>query len=238
MKSILLTILLAASSAYGQSCCLKVPHTESKGKSLSVLKSYKWPNGATLRIKFLDGSASQIKEAKKHFDYIDSLCGIKLKYVLEGESEIRVSFSQSSGHWSYLGKSCLQISQQEKTMNLQLTSGFFGSSKEEWNRVAQHEFLHALGFVHEHAKATAEELKWNREVVYKYYAATQGWSRKQTDQQVLFRYAIGSTIGSEFDKNSIMLYPIPKGHANIVIGWNSKMSALDIKTLQEIYPIK
>jgi serralysin len=238
MKTTIAILALLKLCAFSQQCTCVIPQqSSSKGKSLGILKSYKYPkDGTKLRVKFLDGTTKQHNEAWKHFSYIDSICGITLIRVpIESDAEIRVSFSQHEGHWSYLGKSSQTIPQDKKTMNLQLTTGVFGDSKEDWRRVCYHELLHAFGFVHEHSSANANKIVWNKERVYRYYQATQGWSKAQVDTQVLFRYSIGSTNSTLWDGKSIMQYPIEPGLANISIPWNTKLSEMDISFLQETY---
>lgn len=194
-----------------------------------------WPQRSVLRVRFLNGSAKQQAEARKRFEAVDALVNLSFIFVTSGTSEIRVRFDMDKGHWSYLGKGCLRIGQHQATMNLALGAGAFGDFKEEWNRVAIHEILHAIGLEHEHQHPQGG-IVWNREAVYAYYAKTQGWSRSMIDFQVLNRYTGSQFAGTKHDAKSIMQYPIPEGLANIVVGWNDKLTASDIAFLKSIYP--
>lgn len=195
-----------------------------------------WPQRSVIRVKFLNGSKGQQAEARKRFEIVDALVNLTFQFVTTGSSEIRVRFDKGKGHWSYLGKQCLNISQSQATMNLDLQAGAFGDMREEWNRVAVHECLHAIGLEHEHQSPLSTGLVWNKEAVYAYYGRTQGWTRQMIDFQVLNRYSGGSYRATKFDPTSIMEYPIPAGLANITVGWNDKLSKSDIDFLKSVYP--
>ena len=195
-----------------------------------------WTQKSVLRVKFLTGKAGQKAEAWKRFQEIDNLVNLRFTQVTTGPSDIRVRFDSGQGHWSYLGVDCKTISSNQATMNLELKSGVFGDGKAEWDRVAKHEVLHAIGLEHEHQSPKAINLIWNKQAVYNYYASTQGWSKEQIDFQVLNRSKASRYTATDFDATSIMEYPIPPGLANITVGWNDKLSNNDIRFLQIIYP--
>lgn len=197
-----------------------------------------WPQNTVLRVKFMSGTAKQKAEAWKRVQHLDSLINLSFQQVASGPSEIRVGFDRGDGHWSNLGRDCLTVPSSAKTMNLDLTTGWLGSMSDEFDRVVVHEFGHAIGIEHEHQSPKAIGLIWNKPFVYKEYARLQGWSKSQVDFQVFNRYSGQHFNGTEFDPLSIWLYPIPPGHANIVIGWNTKLSQSDIKFLSTIYPNK
>lgn len=195
-----------------------------------------WPQRATLRVKFLSGTTRQKAEAWKRMQIVDSLINLSFVQVATGASEIRVRFDQGRGHWSMLGTDCRTIPQGAQTMNLSLTAGILGDGSSEWDRVAIHETLHAVGLDHEHQSPQATSLIWNKAAVYDYYGRTQGWSPQQIDFQVINRYSGQFFRGTSFDPHSIMEYPVPAGLANIVIGWNDKLTDFDTAFLKKIYP--
>lgn len=195
-----------------------------------------WPQRSTIRVRFLSGTARQKAEAWKRFQVVDSLVNLTFVKVDAGASEVRVRFDPGKGHWSMLGTDCRTVGQSAQTMNLELTAGVFGDGSAEWDRVAIHECLHAVGLEHEHQSPMATSLVWNKAAVYDYYGRTQGWSRQQIDFQVINRYSGRFFRGSAFDAHSIMEYPVPPGLANIVIGWNDKLTDTDIRTVRSIYP--
>jgi serralysin len=159
-------------------------------------------------------------------------------------STLRVRFMNGStkqralctDHWSYVGTDCRNIPQQFQTMNIGLSDR---DSPTEWNRVVWHETLHALGFNHEHQHPRSV-IPWNKPAVYRFYGETQGWSRAEIDAQVLSRSRASNIFGSEPDKDSIMMYPIPAElllDPKFAVGWNSKFSRRDLEILARVYPL-
>lgn len=199
------------------------------------LMAKRWPARSRLRVRFMNGDSRQRAAAFKRMQHIDSLCAIAFSEVRSGPSEIRVLFNPDAGHWSYLGSDCRLIPQQSQTMNIGLLAR---DSDKEWDRVVLHETLHALAFNHEHQHPRGT-IAWNTEAVYDFYSETQGWSRAEIDAQVLRRSTAKNIFGSPPDKTSIMMYPIPKElllDPKQAVGWNAKMSPLDIDTLRRVYP--
>jgi hypothetical protein len=225
----------------GQKTCTPVDpdlaRTKSPFAALKIWgdKTLFWKKDEKLTIRFLDGSKNQRQKAWDRFKHLDDICGISFELTDKAPSDIRVSFA-GDGHWSYVGKTCRQIEEPEPTMNIQLVNS---DSAEEWDRVALHEMLHALGFNHEQ-QHPGFEIPWDEEKVIAEYAKTQGWSEEQTRIQVLNRENPRQFFGSGYDSNSIMHYPIParltKGGYSV--GWNSQMSSCDIVWLQRAYPIQ
>jgi serralysin len=196
----------------------------------------RWPLRSTLRVRFLNGSSRARSLCVERIRKLDDLCGLAFKIVTSGPSEIRIMFNPSGGHWSYLGTDCRSIPQQFQTMNIGLTER---DSSREWDRVVLHEMLHAIGFNHEHQHPRSV-IPWNRPAVYRFYSETQGWSRSEIDAQVLRRSTATNIFGSEPDKDSIMMYPIPEElllDKKFAVGWNYKFSAWDISTIRKVYPL-
>ena len=194
-----------------------------------------WPQRSVLRVRFLSGTARQKAEAWKRFEHIDALVGLSFRRVETGASDIRVRFDKGKGHWSYMGTDARLVPSNAATMNIDLRAGVFGDGAEEWDRVGLHEPLHAIGLEHEHQHPRST-IRWNKPVVYADYAAQQGWSKEQVDFQVINRSDAKNYIFTNPDGNSILQYPVPPGHANIVIGWNVKLSPADVAFLAKIYP--
>lgn len=196
----------------------------------------RWPVRSTLRVRFINGSSRQRSLCADRMRHIDSMCGIAFKFVNSGPSELRIAFNVDSGHWSYVGLDCRGIPQQYQTMNIGLTER---DSTSEWNRVVWHEVLHALGFNHEHQHPRIQ-IPWNKPAVYRFYGETQGWSRAEIDAQVLTRSRATNIFGSEPDKDSIMMYPIPAElltNPKFAVGWNSKFSRRDLEIIPRVYPL-
>jgi len=237
---LLLSILLLAVSALNAADCVAVrlPQQRSPiGVSKMWGESSKfWRNGTTLNIGWIGGTTRQRNEAWKRFQKIDELTGLTFTKTL-GVTQIRVSFNLNGGHWSYIGRDNLGISATKPTMNLALEAGIFGDSKLEWDRVALHETLHAIGFSHEHNHPQAG-IPWHVQRVIAYYRQTQGWSEAQTRYQVLNRYTGTEFNGTAYDPTSLMQYPVEASHTvnGFSVGWNNKLSPTDIEFLNRIYP--
>jgi len=242
MKTLIALFCLTVSLMAQDTCVAVQAATNHKPKGASRLwgqRSSFWPQRSTLRIRFLEGSARQQDAAWQRFAKGDALVNLSFVRVTSGASDIRVRFNYGKGHWSYAGTACATIPQSAETMNLALAAGVFGDGKKDWDRVATHEMLHAIGFGHEH-QHPAHGIPWDRAKVYEYYGTTQGWSRREIDQQVLNRYTGNQFHGTAFDPLSIMQYPVPPTLTTngFSVGWNEKLSAQDVAFLKQVYPAR
>ena len=80
---------------------------------------------------------------------------------------------------------------------------------------------------------------WDREAVYRYYQGPPNyWTREQVDINLFTRYEGDITQFSAFDRESIMLYPIPNEFTlgDFEIGWNKTLSEIDKKFITTLYP--
>lgn len=212
------------------------PELDAHPEMLWGRQSKFWRDRNVLRVRFINGTKRQQERTFAEMRKIDELCGMNFRRVMSGPAECRVLFNQN-GHWSYVGIDNLNIPSQYQTMNLALLDR---DSDIEYQRVVQHETLHLLGFHHEHQHPRST-IPWNKPAVYRFYGSTQGWSRQEIDQQVLNRETtrMSDFFGSPQDKDSIMMYPIPKElvlDPNYAVGWNSKLSELDKQYLLKAYP--
>lgn len=198
-----------------------------------------WPRKAKLRVRFMSGNSKQQAEAWKRFQLVDGLVNLSFVKARSGENaEIRVKFTRGAGHWSYVGIDNRTIPQRSQTMNIELTAGMFGDSQEEWDRVATHEILHAIGLQHEHQHPEAA-IQWDEAKVIAYYKRTQGWTEQEIRFQVLNRAPMtADAIMTRFDPTSIMEYPVDAAltRNGFSVGWNSHLSMLDKEFLKRIYP--
>jgi hypothetical protein len=108
----------------------------------------------------------------------------------------------------------------------------------EYRRVVVHEFGHALGLVHEHQNPD-KGIPWNKPAVYDYYSGPpNNWTKEQVDVNLFQVYDKDITQYTEFDPESIMLYPIPNEFTigDFEIGWNKQLSETDKQFIAEKYP--
>ncbi|MBV7336829.1 hypothetical protein KFU94_53080 [Chloroflexi bacterium TSY] len=214
---------------------LPKPGEAPSEKELPLAKYKMWQTGKRLRINFVGGN-SRVKErlietanewteyANLHFDFGE-----------HEQSEIRISFT-NTGSWSYIGTDALLIPQSQATMN-------FGwlrpdSPDETYSQVVLHEFGHAIGCIHEHQTPVAG-VPWNKGAVYEFYMGPpNNWSKEYVDLNIFDTYSADQTNHSEFDPDSIMVYPIPQEHTigDFEVPWSSQLSEIDKRFIAEMYP--
>jgi hypothetical protein len=174
-----------------------------------------WPNGSTLQVRFMGGTPEQKALAQEQAAWWTEHANLKFEFNDAAKAQIRIAFDPSDGAWSYVGTDCLNIPQNQPTMNLGFQDG--GTSA--------HEFGHAIGLGHEHQNPTGG-IEWNEDVVIRDLAGPPNyWTPEQTRHNVIRKYSFDQIRGTEFDSDSIMLYAFPgswtksgKGtHANEVL---------------------
>jgi hypothetical protein len=158
----------------------------------------------------------------------NNLLGIQFVFLPIGQKGIvRIGFNPTAGSYSLVGTDLLGSST-PTNMN-------FG-----WLNVPTilHEFGHALGLIHEHQNSIGHSIEWNKKAVYAWASVTQGWDRAKTDINIINKYSLNMINGSEYDKESIMLYYFPAKLTENHKGTdqNSRLSSTDVKTLAQYYP--
>jgi hypothetical protein len=185
-----------------------------------------------LGIHFIDGSSSQhaafVNAAKQ---WLDTDLGKLLRFefsVAREQSQIRVSFSQNEGNYSHVGKNNLTIPFSQKTMNI----------ADAVDHVMLHEIGHALGLQHEHNHSQSG-IVWKESAVYADMRAL-GWTDEMTKSNILTRYdKAANCVGAPaFDRQSIMLYPIPaRWTEGFSSGQSTQISSDDRQCLKGLYSI-
>lgn len=185
--------------------------------SLIVRTRSKWMNGTVLKYFLFgaDGDSSglagpgpQLDAVREAFEHWKSL-GIGLEFrevAAMAEAEVRVSFDQSDGSWSYVGTDLLGIAADEATMN------FGWDLTTDWGRVtALHEIGHTLGFPHEHQNPNAG-IEWDEPAVLaEFSGAPNHWNENQIRHNILNKLDPSSVEGSTWDPASVMEYPFEPG---------------------------
>lgn len=200
----------------------------------ATIKTKQWVNGTKIKVS-LNGATLAIRnKVIQYASEWEKYANIDFQFVTnDPTATIRVGFA-ASGHWSYLGTDARSIPTNQTTMNLQFSSN---TSDVEIRRVATHEFGHALGMIHEHQHPNVT-IPWDKPKVYSYYAATQGWSRAQVDNNLFAKYTQAQTNFSAYDRASIMHYPVEEQLTigNYAVGWNTDLSATDKSFIAAVYP--
>jgi hypothetical protein len=165
----------------------------------AVLRAKKWPNGSTLRVRFLGGNSTQQDIVRQFAPQWSQHANLKLDFTNGSESDIRISFVESDGAWSYIGIDCKGIPLHEATMNL-------GWQDEG---VVLHEFGHAVGLIHEHQNPQGG-IKWNQDnVIRDLSGPPNNWDLATIEHNIFEAYTSEQINGTSLDKKSIMLYAIP-----------------------------
>jgi hypothetical protein len=167
------------------------------------------------------GKEAVIQTVKK---ILQPLVGIKFEFV-NSYGDIRIGFEQDEGAYSNVGTDC--AIQEGKSMNL------------GWLDVATilHEFLHALGCIHEHQNPKGG-IKWNTCKVYEWARRTQDWDPTETCPNIIQKYSQDQLNASSYDPESIMLYYFPSAltEDSTEVKKNLVLSDTDIEWLRKIYP--
>ncbi|TNF14557.1 MAG: hypothetical protein EP320_06745 [Rhodobacteraceae bacterium] len=151
-----------------------------------------------------------------------------------GDAQVRISFDNRSGNWSYLGRENLNVPAGAATMNLALT----GSGDRGRDNV-RHEFGHVLGFPHEHQNPRAPDL-WDRDALRETYSgAPYFWKDEQIEMNFLRKASVAQyPCARAFDRNSIMMFSFSGDitRDGKPISPEPGLSASDIACAREMYP--
>jgi hypothetical protein len=210
----------------------------SAGKDRAALvKGAKWNSGDIITISFLDGEPSVQERVKKAaMGWLGSnMANLKFSFQNDTNSLVRISF-KFSGSWSVIGTTCRQIADKTRpTMNYGWLTP--GSTDQEVERVVLHEFGHALGLIHEHQNPGGK-ISWNRPAVIKDLSGPpNNWTLDVIEHNMFEPYEKLEVNYTSIDKDSIMMYPIPKSWTTngFSVGLNSKMSDTDKRFIHKQY---
>lgn len=166
---------------------------------IAVLKAKKWPNGSTLRVRFIGGDSHKHNIVKQFAPKWSNHANLKFEFNNASDADIRISFIDSDGAWSYVGTDCKDIPLDQPTMNL----GWQDES------VILHEFGHAIGLIHEHQNPLGG-IKWNKpNVIRDLSGPPNNWDPATIEHNMFKTYSQEQINGTSLDKKSIMLYAIP-----------------------------
>ena len=158
-----------------------------------------WINGSNLHVRFLEGTPRQQAIAEEQASWWTEHANLKFIFDNATDAQIRITFDENDGAWSYIGTDATQIPLNQPTMNL----GFLDGG------TAAHEFGHAIGLAHEHQNPDGG-IQWNEdEVIRSLSGPPNNWNEAQIRHNVLNKYDTDQIKGSEFDPHSVMLYFFP-----------------------------
>jgi hypothetical protein len=226
------------SIAQSKGCGALMPHSNisfdtAKPRGLAD-NYYLWDNGKTIVVRFLSGGTAMQDRIKTIAKEWEKYANIYFTFVPSGASHIRVNLDSKGGHNSLIGILATMIDPEVKTMNLDTTDF---KTYEAMRRTVLHEFGHALGLLHEHYSPVAG-IPWNKEVVYKELGTSQGWDKQTVDVNLFQEFKVSYTNGTQYDKKSIMHYPIlakwtTSGYS---VPWNNEISEGDKALIAALYP--
>jgi hypothetical protein len=196
-----------------------------------------WGTGMSLRVRFLDSPdlAERVMDAAAAWT---DHANLEFRPVDRGPAEIRVTF-EGTGNWSALGTDALVpelFPVDGPTMCLSEIPVATSSSRVD--RVARHEFGHAIGLVHEHSSPAAG-IPWNKAAVYTDLAGPpNNWTTEMVDHNVFRAYDATTTNHTAFDPKSIMLYAFPPRWTldGRTFPENSVLSPTDTTFVRTVYP--
>jgi hypothetical protein len=205
----------------------------------ALVKAARWNAGDIITVSFLDGDPSlqeKVKQAAKRW-IGRGMANLMLDFRKNNNTDIRISFRRL-GNWSAIGTECRTVNRYEPTMNYGDLKP--NSAEEEIQRYVLHEFGHALGLIHEHQHPEAgETIHWNRQQIMKdLHGPPNNWPEEQIEFNMFKAYAKKDTNFGKFDKDSIMLYPIPKSWTTdgFSVGFNNDLSKNDKLFISQQYP--
>lgn len=189
------------------------PAGDGDGEKLVVDRRVYWgKEGVKLTVGFLDNPRKALRRRILLHMNAWNARGANIEFVeSKVEPQVRITRvdhpDDMAGYWSYLGTDILTIDADEPTMNLE---GFTMSTPDsEFHRVVRHETGHTLGFPHEHLRSAIVN-KLDREKAIAYYKRTEGWTKREVEDQVLTPLESHSILGSRrTDPHSIMCYDAP-----------------------------
>ncbi|WP_160174619.1 M12 family metallopeptidase [Archangium violaceum] len=145
------------------------------------------------------------------------------------DAEIRVSFNQQLGNWSYIGTDSIHrnLGYHKASMNLADVD----------SATVLHEFGHALGLGHEHQHPDAQVTLDEQRIISDMTSHPYNWSLEQVERNILKRFTRAVVDTIPYDSLSIMAYPFPAAWlmAGSPIPRNTSLSSGDTKLVQDLY---
>lgn len=198
--------------------------------SAIVIRGKQWQVGQEIPIYFMNGTQEEHEQVKEWVKEWEDVINLQFKWVDDPTASVRIHFDNSGASWSYIGNDALEIPARYPTMN-------FGWEIDK--STVLHEFGHMLGMGHEHQNPEGG-IEWNEhEVIRDLSGAPNYWDEDTIRSNVLEKYRTDQVNGTEFDRESIMLYSFPgEWTVNLPAGtpWNMELSDVDKEFMASQYP--
>ncbi len=194
-----------------------------------------WEPGQTIRIKFLNGTETQKSKVMQFSQEWTEYANLNFEFVDTSEdADVKIAFDWQGDRvtWSAIGTDARDIPQHLPSLNFGNLSTFDAFIK----RDVLMQFGHVLGLVNEH-QGVNNTLELNTELIYDYYIA-EGWTILEVQNFFFNPYASEITNYTEYDLQSIMVWPIDAIFTTNGIGQqrNSVLSEMDKEFITQIYP--
>jgi hypothetical protein len=200
-----------------------------------------WPIGKTITVSFLDGDPLIHDKVKEYVLEWTNYANINFDFLetANADADIRISFEQTQGSYSYIGTDSLAAQEGKPTMNIP----FFGSIDYDYLReVTLRLFGQALGLLFEISNPNAN-IRWDEDAVYSHFESPPyNWNKDWVDRWIFspWDYEVYPyLIDKEFDPESIMInIPIPNEltEGDLELTPQSSLSAKDKEFISVLYP--
>jgi serralysin len=218
-------------------CMLLMPRQQVGKTKAALLDEFKWQAGTQVKVRFMEGDPQLQERVRRVAEEWTGpqMANLSLQFVDSDRADIRITFEQGNGSWSYLGTMCQQIPAGEPTMNYGWLTP--DSSDDDLPRVVLHEFGHALGLIHEH-QSPNRPIAWNRAaVIADLSGPPNNWDVETIENNIFKKYDPEELSSTPTDPLSIMMYPIPASWTTdgFSAGLNRDLSSTDKDFIQDAY---